>query len=233
MLRLLRTNPRTHRVNPVGLSVQQDGEVFHVVDADGNIVSSWSSKRLADAFVAKKSGQAITMERSAAPAARAPAPAAVPTSVSSTDGDDWAVVDEKARFVSAAMTRKEADALVKKMLAAIGPSWDPWDRGLEIVEEGDYEDYDPDHALDMAQERAEEEWEEEAEDMRRRSTIRVVTASEARQIKQAILSPSRSQASSPTATNEPWPGYSGHGRGGFGGAGGWGPYGGRGGWGGS
>ena len=160
----------------------------------------------------------------------APSRASAQSAPSSASGE-YAVVDEKRKFVSASMSRAEAEKMAKELLSEISPDWDPYERGCELMDETDWGDTDERHAFDIAQEMAEEEYEEEAAQMRREANIRVVSASEARAIKEAMLAPKVSSYSAPSY-GEPWPGYSGHGRGGFGGAGGWGPGGGRGGWGG-
>ena len=232
-------NAAVMRTNPTGFSIKQSMLDWQIIDANGKAVQGkrFPFKKDAEAELARLNAGVSTLPPAPPPRQAAPPPvprqvsAPAPSPAPMSSGGEYAVVDEKRKFVSASMSRAEAEKMAKELLGEISPDWDPYDRGVELMEETDWGDTAERHAFDIAQEMAEEEWEQEAEQMRRERNIRVVSASEARAIKQAMLAPKSSYSSSPSY-GEPWPGYSGHGRGGFGGAGGWGPGGGRGGWGG-
>jgi len=234
------------RSNPTGFWIKQSMLDWQIMDANNKAVQGkrFPFKADAERELARLNAGAVSLPaaaptvaapapRPAAPvrAAAAPAPVAAAPARAEESGGEWAVIDRKTRYASAAMSHAEAKKHAKDLLANIGPDWDIHDRGLDIQEETDWGDTHSRHAYDIAQEMAEDQWHEEAEQMRAAAQIEVVPASEARAFKQEMLNQSSRSSGMSSYGAEPWPGYSGHGRGGFGGAGGWGPYGGRGGWG--
>jgi hypothetical protein len=234
---------RYHR-NPETLTVLQVQQRFTSDFFEGR--TKGLSQIQATLYAAQKNGVLVAGHTSDAPvsapaAPRAVAPAPAPRAVASAPapvretgdkGGEWAVIDRKKRYASAAMSYAAAKKHAAELLDDLVPSWEIHDRGLDIQDEEDFGDMEQRHVYDAAQERAAEEWHEEADRMRAEAKIEVVPASEARAFKQEMLGQSSRSGGAAPSYGEPWSGYSGHGRGGFGSAGGWGPGGGRGGWGG-
>ena len=202
-IRLLRTNPR-YRNNPTGFYIKQSMLDFQIMDANGKPVPGKRVpfKQDAEAELARRNAGAVSMPAAPsprqvyqAPTSRQGAPLSPPRPAPSlaaatapppsvrtppaTRAEGWVVVEEEEQFFSPVMPRAAAIEYAKARLEGRKPSWDPYDRGLDILQDIEWGDVQERHAFDIAQERAEAEWEREAERMRAEAGIEVITSAEA------------------------------------------------------